>query len=622
MKFMLSFLICLSFGIQTILSQQTTKQAEEILQEWVDTLLTYQISHSNPSLDGGLLCPACARIHGRCGDAVLPLMYMAQKTSNPKYITAAQRLMKWMENVHTYDGAWMNDVNVSDWNGTTVFSAIALYEALHEHGHLLNDSTYQAWKSQLLPAGEFIYQNDFIYSRRRENMRNMNVNYSASATYALYAIGKMFNHQDFIDRAQLIATDLRAFFTENDYFLFGEGPEIKNKTKNGCLPVDLLYNIEESLPNMIYYAQMSGDTALMNLIEKSINTHLHFMLPDGAWDNSWGTRSFKWMYWGGRTSDGFMGGYAALAKKHPEYTEAIHRNLMLLKQSTHKGLLSGIHYNVSGMETCIHHTFGHSKALASYLNQPQTTTPAAKLPSDTAFGMKYFKDIHTWLIGEGDWRATITGYDAEYKVKGTHPMGGALSLLWHKSTGPIFAATMNQYTLIEAPNMQADLQEYRMAGTPRIEIVKDDIMYSNLDDLDAQISYTNQQQAHCFDIKAHLVDSKQQHFSATNDNIELQYILDAKELTIRGKVPGSVLAENVRLLLPVISSPTEMYIKEEKTIRIEKESGSITITGNTPILIDPTNDGRIFNPIPGFSFIPIVVLPNEEGIVEAKIQIQ
>jgi hypothetical protein len=31
-----------------------------------------------------------------------------------------------------------------------------------------------------------------------------------------------------------------------------------------------------------------------------MDTHLEFMLHDGAWDNSWGTRNFKWTYWGNR----------------------------------------------------------------------------------------------------------------------------------------------------------------------------------------------------------------------------------------------------------------------------------------------------------------------------------
>ena len=84
-------------------------EAENLLVEWVDTLLTYQCAELNPALDGGILCPACARIHGRIGDAVLPLMYLADKTGNDKYLIAAKRLMAWMENVHRPDGSWMND---------------------------------------------------------------------------------------------------------------------------------------------------------------------------------------------------------------------------------------------------------------------------------------------------------------------------------------------------------------------------------------------------------------------------------------------------------------------------------------------------------------------------------
>lgn len=85
------------------------------------------------------------------------------------------------------------------------------------------------------------------------------------------------------------------------------------------------------MPNLAYYALMVNDRELLSIVERSMNTHLEFMLPDGAWDNSWGTRSFKWTYWGGRTSDGFMGGYYAMAAHHPEYLEAIRRNIQLLK---------------------------------------------------------------------------------------------------------------------------------------------------------------------------------------------------------------------------------------------------------------------------------------------------
>lgn len=57
-------------------------EADKLLTEWMDAFLAYQCTYSDSALDGGVLCPACARMHGRIGDAVLPLMYLAEKTGN------------------------------------------------------------------------------------------------------------------------------------------------------------------------------------------------------------------------------------------------------------------------------------------------------------------------------------------------------------------------------------------------------------------------------------------------------------------------------------------------------------------------------------------------------------
>lgn len=584
-----------------------------LLTEWMDTFLNYQCDNPDPALNGGILCPACARMHGRIGDAVLPLMYLADKTGTPKYLHGAKRLMAWMENVHRPDGSWMNDVHVSDWNGTTVFASIALYEALLHHGHLLDDSTRNHWKQQLLQAGEFMMKNPFIYSRKREGMRNMNVNYSASATYALYAIGEYFGRPDFKKEAREIAAGLRSYFTASEGFLYGEGPNIYSPTPNGCFPIDLLYNVEESLPNMAYYATMSGDKELLSLVERSMSTHLEFMLPDGAWDNSWGTRSFKWTYWGGRTSDGFMGGYYALASRHPEYAEAILRNVRLLKEATCNGLLhGGMHYSASGIPPCIHHTFGHAKALASFLDQPPVQVAASgTLPRDAAYGTKYFKDIHTWLLSYGDWRSTLTGYDSEYKVKGTHPMGGALSMLWHAQAGPIFAATMNKYTLIEAPNMQSNTRKYLAGGTPRVELVQEGVAYSNLDDLNTSITCHAGKKSCTFDVQTHLVDLNQQAPPRGETAVALNYTYSEQGVGIRVEHCG----EGLRLMLPVISSPEEKYELSDRRLCIARNGGTLCIAceeGNMDIA--PTDeDGRIFNPVPGFSFIPLRIGPDAKG---------
>ena len=582
-------------------------EAETLLQEWVDTLLTLQYESKYPTLDGGIICPACARIHGRIGDFVLPLMYMADKTGDDKYLNAAKRLIKWMETVRQPDGSWMNDVNVSDWNGTTVFFAIALGEAVKYHGHLLDEATLDTWKKYLESSGEFILNNRFIYSRKREGMRNMNVNYSASATYALYLLGDIFEREDFKNKAKEIAFDLRQYFTKNDCFLFGEGPNITSETKNGCRPVDLLYNVEESLPNMAHYALLSGDKELEELIVKSMNTHLEFMLPDGAWDNSWGTRSFKWTYWGGRTSDGFMGGYGLMSTNHPEYMEAIYRNIKLLRNATHNGLLfGGLHYNDLNIQPCIHHTFGHSKALTSFLEcKVGISNEAVTLPRDKEYGVKFFKDIRTWLVSEGQWRATVTGYDAEYKVKGTHPMGGVLSMLWHEKFGPIFASTTNMYKMIEAPNMQHVNRKYIVGGSPRLEFIKDGKLYSNLDDLDTDVIYTKSDNKHIFKIKTHLVTCEQESPSQGVTPVDITYIFDKENIIIEAEST----VDGVSLVLPVIASKINKTSLHNNRWICNGNSSDLEInvlSGNLS-LMPVDSDGRAFNPVPGFAMVPLKI---------------
>lgn len=46
-----------------------------LLRRWCDAMLKYQLHDTGDTrLDGGLLCPACMRVHGRSADAILPLV--------------------------------------------------------------------------------------------------------------------------------------------------------------------------------------------------------------------------------------------------------------------------------------------------------------------------------------------------------------------------------------------------------------------------------------------------------------------------------------------------------------------------------------------------------------------
>ena len=64
----------------------------ELLKQWGNALLRLQIRQTDdPSLDGGILCPACKHIHGRCPDAIYGLMTLADRTGEKSTWTGRGR---------------------------------------------------------------------------------------------------------------------------------------------------------------------------------------------------------------------------------------------------------------------------------------------------------------------------------------------------------------------------------------------------------------------------------------------------------------------------------------------------------------------------------------------------
>ena len=123
-------------------------EEQELLKEWCDRLVSLQITEWNDKeFYGGIMCPSCGRIHGRCSDAIYPMMYMAKESGDSKYLDCARRLFAWSSNMFRRDGCCYNDTN-SNWRGITVFSEIQLGEALLAFGDLLDKEEYTVWKDQ------------------------------------------------------------------------------------------------------------------------------------------------------------------------------------------------------------------------------------------------------------------------------------------------------------------------------------------------------------------------------------------------------------------------------------------------------------------------------------------
>ena len=466
---------------------QTAGQTEELLhgllEQWGEALLHLQIDMpGQPSLDGGILCPCCKMIHGRCHEAAYPLLALARRTGRQEFIIAAKKVFRWGENMLFPDGSMRNDAK-SDWRGITVFGAVALHDALYYHGDMLSKEEKAAWEARLS------LMSDWLYKNLRPGALQAYINYYAAHACLMALVGKYFHKTDYTLRASELA-EFCLSHTVEDRFLFGEGHPLDTLTPKGCRAADAGgYNVEETLPSLTRYAEILADTGMHERCRKLWKAHLMWMLPDGAWDDSVGSRAFKWAYWGSRTTDGCQDALFSLGRKEPVFAEAAFRNAWLYSRCTHGGLLyGGPDYERNGEAPCVHHTFCHAKALAGSLNGGLYAFDRTPLPSESAKAVIRVPELDMLRISFGGWIADISGYDHS-SMPGSHASGGALSLLWHKKTGPLIAVGAADPRIKEPFNQQlpSDMNSHRRT-CPRIELETESARYAQYYDLRSSIS--------------------------------------------------------------------------------------------------------------------------------------
>ncbi|MFP4105456.1 MAG: hypothetical protein ACLFVU_05110 [Phycisphaerae bacterium] len=560
-----------------------------------------------PTLDGGVLCPACARSHGRSIDGVYPLMYLADITGQLPYLDAAIRLLDWGQCVSHPNGSWRNEPTCSfPWKGTTVFATIALGEALRLHGHILDDATRRAWEDRLLRAAEFVAET-FDYSTAV-------INYPLSAPAALASAGLALDDADFVQQAQLRATQLTEYLSEPNHLIFGEGKPWKSVSARGCRPIDLGYNVEETLPNLVLYAHIAQDPETMDLAARSFRSHLEFMLPDGAWDNSFGTRSFKWTYWGSRTSDGCQLAAGILADRDPIFEEMGRRNLEMLERCTHDGLLhGGPHYHLAGYPPCVHHTFCHAKALAAVLDhngrgyEPAQRRP---LPRENSVGVRNFAEAGTRLVSTGRWRATLRASD--WTGGPGYQTGNGLVMLYHLDAGPLCAAGMTDYAPREPSNMQIHSEEAPCL-TPRLELLESGRRFSNLYDPtctieDAATTPGSLRTAIGGDLYS--LDGSQPDSGTVGYRLGLELSDELARISVTWE--GKAERNCPMLVFPLICSDEDDAVRlEENLVRLVKPTGELEVhtSGPADLIAQP----RLFNLVPGFQFVQISLPVTRKG---------
>ncbi len=594
----------------------------ELLKDWCDGMIRTQIINpSDPTVHGLFDCPSCEHLHARVMDSVYPFFYMAKATGDEKYLEAGIAAFEWGENVSREDGAWTNELDPKSWDGTTVFAAVALAETLKYHDDLLDDDRREKWYKRLEEATHFVYH-------RFPIIGNANINYGATTIYALNLIGKLLNKPEYVQRSKELASQIKSHFTTPNHFIFGEkqGRDKKKLSRKGLYGIDLGYNVEETLNSLVMYAFEESDEELLDLVTKSMNTHLEFMLPDGGWDNSWGTRMFKWTYWGSRTSDGSQQCLTLLAGRNPACGTAVVKYTELLKRCTDGGLLhGGLHYVRHGIKPCIHHTFEHAKPLAFLLEHwehlPEITT-ITPLPRAAANGIKHYKEIDTSLFARGPWRGTITAYDAIYSIPKQlqQATGAALSLLYHHKVGLLCVASMPVYKLGEAYNQQEAPGE-DIALTPRLETYKDGVWYTNLFDLAATFTSSDKDGEISFLAKTILKNEKRQAVEHTASGFEIRYNCTEKEMQIEAETSEEMTGQTA-FVLPIISPTGEkMSRPNANEVSIEKPEGLLKVSANVPLKIKAMPQSRTFNMIPGLEAVPIVAYFEKNKNIHLRIEV-
>lgn len=595
---------------------------EGLLKDWCDGMIERQILRPEDRAVHGMLdCPACDHIHGRIMDAVYPMLYLAKSTGDKKYLDAGIALFEWGDNVSREDGAWTNDRDPKSWDGITVFGAIALAEALHYHADLLDDERRTRWTKRLEAAATFVYQ-------RFPRIGNANINYGATTIYALNLFGRMLDKPEYLDRSREMAGQIRSHFTKTNHFLFGEAQGVRTRLSAKGLPgIDMGYNVEESLNTLVLYALQEKDQDLLQLLEKSLNTHLEFINPDGGLDNSFGNRMYKWTYWGSRTSDGMQQAFGMMADRNPAFGTAAIRNAELLRRCTSDGLLhGGPHYLAHGIKPCIHHTFSHAKPLAAMLdhwdNLPEIND-TVPLPRTLADGVKHYEEIDTSLFARGDWRGTVTAYDAEYdpRYDCRQATGGALSLLYHNRVGLLCTASMAVYKMKEANNQQPAPGK-DIALTPRLETYVDGVWHTNLFDLTANFVGKGSAGVIALKAKARLRNEAREVVAGTAANFTIDYVCSVNKLEIIAATEEEI-GQETSFILPIVSTNEERVTQvSDKVITIQKLKGLVRVSASVPLRFMEGKGNRSFNMVPGVEAVPIVAaFTHAENKVHLSIEI-
>lgn len=452
----------------------------EALIPLVDQLVSTQITDPNDSDYGALVSPSTNPQpnprHSRAAEAVYPLAVAFKHTGDERYKTAAILLGNWLVGIQQEDGAWGENWPDHDgWNGTTADQLISLAGALNLLREDLKPAKRQAWETAISKAADFSLD---------RFPGTSNINYTPTA-----AVGLVLAHRAvekpkaiWLEKAESLIAHV-ASKVNDDNLITGEGKG-----------VDLGYNIAQTIGFIAWYGILQDSPETVDLAASVLKTHLYFMYPNGAIDNSWGTRSFKWtLESGSKTAPGVHFTFGLLVNKDPTILRGARLALDWLENHS----LDAENRVVYGPHAYLHEnsnppsnylTFARAQSIATAIEYGPEATELAPIPAEQHNWVQFFPTTETAVLRTEQVMATLSSYanNLRYPLE-TAVRGGSATVVWFEgygATGFLQVSSQTEYRRIETKHMPDGIDPLPL--TPRIE-TSSGTYYTNLFDPDADL---------------------------------------------------------------------------------------------------------------------------------------
>ncbi|HEV8247934.1 MAG TPA: hypothetical protein VGP93_19300, partial [Polyangiaceae bacterium] len=447
-----------------------------------DRLISTQLAPPDPNA-GALVSPSTNPtlnpIHSRAAEAVYPCAVAYEHSQDAKYSTAAVALGNWLVGIQTTGGSWIEEwPSASGWQATTADQLISLAGAYVLLESQLSPTENDAWVGAISKAADWVEANFPI----------SNINYWPTGAVALVLATRAVPSPpaSWLTKAQsLIESTVASINADN--LITGEGSG-----------VDLGYNMAQAIGFIAMYGKLLPSATYVDQAADLLKTHYYFMYPNGAIDNSWGTRSFKWMLESGtKTAPGIYFTFALLADKDPSIQRGAQLALAFLRDhflDDQGWVMYGPH--ASGHSDSDppdnYSTFARAQSIAMAIEYGPDATEVAAIPAENKNWFKFFPTVNTGVLRTDQVMATVTAYGAIATYgRESVTRGGSVSLLWFEGYGPtgfLQASSVSVYQRVEALHMPNE--GALLPLTPRIETTSG-TYYTNLFDDQTSLSMTD-----------------------------------------------------------------------------------------------------------------------------------